>query len=89
MKFSKLPNIRRKTLKGKWIWVNVHYAFVEEGGTVYAYCDYFDVTKIKESELRARRLYENIRTELENFSNESLVSLRLNLTVRVLTFTSL
>ena len=77
---TKNLNIRRKTLKGKWIWVNVHYAFVEEGGTVYAYCDYFDVTKIKESELRARRLYENIRTELENFSNESLVSLRLNLT---------
>ena len=77
---TKNLNIRRKTLTGKWIWVNVHYAFVEEGGIWYAYCDYFDVTKIKESELRARRLYENVRAELDNISNETLVSLRMNLT---------
>ena len=77
---TKNLNIRRKTLTGKWIWVNVHYAFVEEDGELYVYCNYFDVTSLKKSEERAKNLYEGIRTELENLSNDSLVSLRLNLT---------
>ena len=77
---TKNLNIRRKTLKGKWIWVNIHFAFVKEDNNFYAYFNYFDVTPIKESEQRAKNLYESVRTELENLSNESLVSLRLNLT---------
>ena len=73
-------NIRRQTLKGRWLWLNVHFSFVKEGGDWYAYFTYFDVTPIKESEQRAEHLYENVRAELENLSNESLVALRLNLT---------
>ena len=72
--------IRQRTLKGNWLWVNVHYAFVEEGGIEYAYCNCFDVTKIKRSEQRAKVLYEGVRAELENFSDNTLVALRLNLT---------
>ena len=72
--------IRQRTLKGNWLWVNVHYAFVEEGGIEYAYCNCFDVTKIKRSEQRAKILYEGVRAELENFSDNTLVALRLNLT---------
>ena len=60
--------------------MNVHYAFVEENGIQYAYCNYFDVTAIKESELQAKNLYESLRTELDNLAGESLISLRLNLT---------
>ena len=39
--------IRKTTLKDSEIWVNVHYAFVEEEGTQYAYCSYDDITEIK------------------------------------------
>ena len=72
--------IRKRTLKNNWIWVNVQYAFVEEDGVTYAYCIYFDVTAIKENEIRAQEMYESVRNELENISEDSLVSLRLNLT---------
>jgi signal transduction histidine kinase/DNA-binding response OmpR family regulator len=76
--------IRLRTLKGNWIWVNVHYAFVEEGGIEYAYCNCFNVTKIKRNEQRTRILYEGVRAELENFSANTLVALRLNLTQDVI-----
>ena len=75
--------IRQRTLKGNWVWVNVHYAFVEEDGVEYAYCNCFDVTKIKRSEQRAKILYEGVRKELENFSDNTLVALRLNLTQNI------
>ena len=70
-------------MKNNWIWVNVQYAFVEEDGVTYAYCIYFDVTAIKENEIRAQEMYESVRNELENISEDSLVSLRLNLTKNV------
>ena len=76
-------NIRKRTLKGNWIWVNIHYSFANHGGTWYAYCNYFDITAIKENELRAQNFYESVRTELETVSGESLISLRLNLTKNV------
>ena len=72
--------IRQRTLKGNWLWVNVHYAFVEDDGIEYVYCNCFDVTKIKRSEERAKILYESVREELKNLSNNTLVSIRLNLT---------
>ncbi len=71
---------RQRTLKGNWLWVNAHYAFVEENGIEYAYCNCFDVTKIKKGEERAKVLYEGVREELETLSNDTLVSVRLNLT---------
>ena len=73
-------NIRKRTLKGNWLWVNIHYSFVKEDGVWYAYCLYFDVTAIKESERQAKQMYESVLNELENIASESLVSLRLNLT---------
>ena len=72
-------NIRKKTLKGNWIWVNVHYAFVKDGDIQYAYCLYFDVTRIKESEQRAQALYEGLNRELNALADESLSALRSNL----------
>ena len=71
--------MRQRTLKGNWIWVNVHYAFVEDGGVDYAYCNCFDVTKLKRDEQRTKILYEGLRKELENFSDNTLAALRLNL----------
>ena len=72
-------NIRKKTLKGNLLWLNVHFAFVKEGGEWYAYLTYTDVTKIVQSERHAKKMYENVSAELENIANESLVALRLNL----------
>ena len=77
-------SIRKRTIKGKWLWVNIHYSFVEEDGIWYAYCLYFDVTAIRENEQQAKNLYEGIRSELENISSDNLVSLRLNLTKGVI-----
>jgi len=39
--------IRKRTLKGNIIWVDVHYAFFENKGTKYAYCNYYNVTEMK------------------------------------------
>ena len=72
--------IRKTTLKGNLLWLNVHFAFVKEGGEWYAYLSYNDITKIVQSEQHAKKLYENVSAELENIANESLVALRLNLT---------
>ena len=72
--------IRQKTLKGNLRWINVHYAFVEEDGLTYAYCNCSDFTKIKRDEERAKFLYEGVRQELETLSNETLISIRMNLT---------
>ena len=75
--------IRQRTLKNNWLWINVHYAFVEDGGVEYAYCNCFDVTKIKHGEERAKILYEGVRKELETLSDKTLASIRLNLTKNV------
>ncbi len=77
-------NIRKRTMKGNWIWVNIHYSFVQEDGVWYAFCNYFDITTIKENEQRAQSLYESMRAELESLSNDNLVTLRLNLTQNVI-----
>lgn len=56
--------VRKITMKGNVIWVNIHYAFVEEEGETYAYCDYADITEIKKREINAeaaRREREAIR----------------------------
>ncbi len=73
-------DVRKRTIRGRWLWVNIHYAFVEEDGVQYAYCNYFNVTYIKEAEQRAQTLYKRIRTELESMGSDNLLSLRLNLT---------
>ncbi len=73
-------NVRKRTIKGNWIWVNIHYSFVQEDGEWYAFCNYFDITDIKKNEKQAQTLYESIRAELENLSHDRLVTLRLNLT---------
>lgn len=73
-------NVRKRTIKGNWIWVNIHYSFVQEDGVWYAFCNYFDITSIKENEKRAQEMYETVRAELESLSGEKLLTLRLNLT---------
>ena len=72
--------IRLLTCKNNFRRVTLHCAFVQEDGTDYAYCNCHDVTEIFHSEERAKILYKGVREELENFSDDTLVSVRLNLT---------
>lgn len=72
--------IRRRTLKGNWLWLNVNCVVFEEGGVEYAWCNCFDVTAIKRDEQRNKILYEGVRKELDTLSSNTLVSIRLNLT---------
>ena len=76
--------IRKYTVKGNLIWVNVHYAFIEEDGVQYAYCNYTDVTEIKESQANAEAMYESTRADLESLAVGALSFLRVNLTRDIL-----
>ena len=72
--------IRKFTVKGNEIWVNVHYAFVEEDGVQYAYCTYTNVTELKQSQQQTLAMYHELNKELDALSAESLAALRSNLT---------
>ena len=76
--------IRRRTLKDNLIWIHIRCTFVNEDGICYAYCNCFNVTKIKRDEQRAKNLYEGLRTELENLSGQTFLSLRMNLTRNII-----
>ena len=76
--------IRKYTMKGNLIWVNLHYAFIEEDGVLYAYCNFTNVTEIKESQAKAESMYESTRADLESLSNGALSFLRVNLTRDIL-----
>ena len=72
--------IRKTTVKGNLIWVCVHYAFFGEDDEQYAYCAYFDVTELKESQQQTLAMYQELNKELDALSSESLAALRSNLT---------
>ncbi len=72
--------IRKYTVQGHEIWVNVHYAFVKEGEVQYAYCTYTDVTELKQSQQQTLAMYQELNKELDALSSQSLAALRLNLT---------
>lgn len=72
--------IRKLTLKGNEIWVNVHFAFVKDEGVQYAYCSYTDVTELKASQQQTFAMYQELNKELNALSSQSLAALRSNLT---------
>ena len=71
---------RKNTLKGNLIWVDLHYAFFESHGVRYAYCSYFDITQVKQNELRAQALYEDLNQQLHSITDNNLSSIRASLT---------
>ena len=77
---SNSVTVRKYTLKGNLLWVCIHYAFMREGGVLYAYCTYFNVTDLKESERQTQAMYEGLNRELHTLANESLCVVRCNLT---------
>ncbi|MBR1629741.1 MAG: hypothetical protein IJ679_10845, partial [Lachnospiraceae bacterium] len=72
--------IRKSTLQGNDIWVNIHYAFVEDRGVQYAYCTYTDVTELIQSQQQTMAMYRELNKELDALSSQSLAALRSNLT---------
>ena len=72
--------VRKYTVKGNLLWVYIHYAFMQENGVQYAYCTYFNVTDLKESQRQTQVMYEGLNRELNTLAGESLAVLRLNLT---------
>ena len=72
--------IRKTTMKNHELYVCIHYAFIEEGGVQYAYCSYFDVSDLKESQIQTQVMYEELNKELDALADESLAALRSNLT---------
>lgn len=77
-------NVRKKTVKGNWIWVTVHYSFVEEDGEWYAYCTYFNATDIIESKRQSDAAYDNMNEQIMTLAEESLSVIRANFTTGVI-----
>ncbi len=72
--------VRKLTMSGKWIWVCINYAFINDGDDVYAYCTYFDVSELKESQNRTEAMYNELNRELTELADDSLAALRSNVT---------
>ena len=72
--------IRKTTMKNHELYVCIHYAFIKENNIQYAYCSYFDVSDLKESQIKTQVMYEELNKELEALADESLAALRSNLT---------
>ena len=72
--------IQKITARGRTIWCNVHYAFIEESGEHFVYCTYFDVTVLKEYEERLRSVYTSMGKEFYDMDRYTLGLMRVNLT---------
>ena len=75
--------VRKKTMKGHLIWVDLHYSIFEHGGVRYAYCNYYNITNLKENERLMRLAHEELTKELKAISNESLAVIRSNLSMGI------
>ncbi len=73
-------DVRKKTVTGKWKWVKVRYAFLDDDGEKYAYCTYEDITELKESQAQTQTMYVELNKELNALADNSLAALRSNLT---------
>ena len=71
--------IRKSNAKGNTIRVDMHYAFFEHGGRSYAYCNYFDITGMKENEQRNQAMYDELNNEIQTLSGDRLAVIRSNL----------
>ncbi|MBO5550628.1 MAG: PAS domain S-box protein [Lachnospiraceae bacterium] len=72
--------IQKTTAKGRSIWCNVHYAFIDDYGEHFVYCTYFDVTVHKEYEERLRSVYTSMGKEFYDMDSSTLGLMRVNLT---------
>ena len=76
--------IRKTTAKGKQIWCNVQYSFIDDDTNHYVYCTYFDVTLIKEYEKRLNGTYMNLGKTVYKANERTLGMFRINLSRNII-----
>ncbi|MBQ8087386.1 MAG: response regulator [Clostridia bacterium] len=72
--------IQKITAKRNRIWVNVHYAFIDDFGEQYVYCTYTDINALKRHEDRLRSTYSSMGNNFYHVSERTLAMFRVNLT---------
>ena len=75
--------IRKISAKGNIMWVNAHYAFMDEYGDHYIYCSYTDVTMYKNYEERLQSIYTSLGNNFYQADEETLLLCRVNLTTNL------
>ena len=75
--------IQKITAKKNRIWVNAHYAFIDDFGEHYIYCTYTDVTLLKQYEERLRSVYTSLGSNFYQVDEQTLSLFRVNLTKNV------
>ena len=72
--------IQKVTAKHNKVWVNAHYAFIDDFDEHYIYCTYTDVTTLKAHEERLRSTYSSLGNNFYQAGDLTLTNLRVNLT---------
>ena len=72
--------LRKISSKGKLIWCNAHYAFIDDYDEHYIYCTYADVTVLKNYEEQLQSIYTSLCDSFYQEDDNNLVRLRVNLT---------
>ncbi|MBR3664856.1 MAG: response regulator [Desulfovibrio sp.] len=72
--------IRKTTAKHNIIWCNVQYTFIDSFDSLYVYCTYFDITKLKEYEQRLHSAYTSLGENFYRPDEDTLGLFRVNLT---------
>ena len=75
--------IQKLTAKHNKVWVNAHYAFIDDFDEHYIYCTFTDVTTLKAHEERLRSTYSSLGNNFYQAGEMTLANLRVNLTRNV------
>ena len=75
--------IQKRTAGNNKVWVNAHYAFIDDFDEHYIYCTYTDVTTLKAHEERLRSTYSSLGNNFYQAGDNTLTNLRVNLTRNV------
>ncbi len=75
--------VQKVTAKHNKVWVNAHYAFIDDFDEHYIYCTYTDVTTLKAHEERLRTTYSSLGNNFYQAGEMTLTNLRVNLTRNV------
>ena len=75
--------IQKLTAAQNKVWVNAHYAFIDDFDEHYIYITYTDVTTLKAYEERLRSTYSSLGNNFYQAGDKTLTNLRVNLTRNV------
>ena len=72
--------VRQITARGKVVWCNINFTFVDDFGEHYVYCNYFDVTSMKVYAQRLQATYMSIGDNFYRVNDRTLAMFRANVT---------